>query len=69
VARAKADGADAIINYNGAQRFGFWPWRLVRPVLTGTAIKWNGAHAPDCVATGGSTLATVMSTNVEPPRR
>src|SRR5262245_14270481 len=37
---AKAAGADAIINYNGAQHFGFWPWRLVRPVVTGVAVKW-----------------------------
>lgn len=33
--------ADAVINYNGSQRFGFWPWRVVRPVITGTAIKFN----------------------------
>ena len=69
VAQAKADGADAVINYNGSQRFGFWPWRLVRPVLTGTAIKFSGDHVPDCEASGGSTLMTVMQTNVEPPRR
>lgn len=33
--------ADAIIEYNGSQRFGFWPWRVVRPVLTGTAVKFQ----------------------------
>jgi hypothetical protein len=68
VAEARAKGADAVINYNGAQRFGFWPWRLVRPVLTGIAVKFDGDKAPDCRSTGGSTLATVMTTNVEPAR-
>ena len=68
VTQAKAEGGDAIISYNGAQRFGFWPWRFVHPVLTGTAIKWTGAAAPDCVASGGSLLATVLTNNQEPPR-
>ncbi len=68
VAEARAKGADAITNYNGAQRFGFWPWRLVRPVLTGVAVKFDEGKSPACVATGGATLATVMATNVEPPR-
>ena len=68
VAEARAKGADAITSYNGAQRFGFWPWRLVRPVLTGVAVKFDEGKSPACVATGGSTLAMVMATNVEPPR-
>ncbi len=52
---AKDRGADAIINYYGSQRFGFWPWRIVRPVVQGTPIKWdpnNKAHF-DCIAFGG----------------
>jgi hypothetical protein len=69
VAEARAKGADAITNYNGAQRFGFWPWRLVRPVLTGVAVKFDEGKSPACVVSGGATLATVMSTNLEPPRR
>ena len=69
VAEARAKGADAITNYNGAQRFGFWPWRMVRPVLTGVAVKFDEGKSPACVATGGSTLAMVMATNVEPARR
>ena len=68
VATAKAQGADAVIDYNGAQRFGFWPWRLVRPVTTGATIKWDGP-APDCAASGGATLATIMATDKEPPRK
>ena len=69
VAEARAKGADAVTNYNGSQRFGFWPWRLVRPVLTGIAVKFDEGKSPDCESSGGSTLATVMATNVEPARR
>ncbi|HEY9025373.1 MAG TPA: hypothetical protein VIP05_13805 [Burkholderiaceae bacterium] len=69
VAEARAKGADAITNYNGAQRFGFWPWRMARPVLTGIAVKFDPGHSPDCAATGGATLATVTATNVEPARK
>ena len=68
VATAKAMGADAVVDYNGAQHFGFWPWRLVRPVASGVAIKWDGA-APDCAASGGATFATIMATDKEPPRK
>ncbi|WP_208640082.1 hypothetical protein [Massilia violaceinigra] len=65
--RAKARGGDAIINYNGSQRFGFFPWRVVRPVARGEAIKWTGA-APDCEKAGGSTLMTILRTNQAPGR-
>ena len=68
VETSKAAGADAVIKYNGAQHFGFWPWRLVRPLLTGVPIKWDGP-APDCTASGGQTFATVMNSNKEPPKR
>ena len=44
--------ADAVIHYNASQRFGFWPWRFVRPVMTGTAIKWLSTP-PSCAALGG----------------
>ena len=53
IADARAAGADAVIHYNGSQRFGFWPWRFVRPVVTGTAIKWEPARDIDCAASGG----------------
>ena len=69
VAEARAKGADAVTNYNGSQRFGFWPWRMVRPVLTGVAVKFDDGKSPDCEASGGATLATVMATNVEPAHR
>ncbi|MEB3766140.1 hypothetical protein [Acinetobacter sp. MD2] len=51
--RAQHYGADAVINYHASQRFGFWPWRIVRPVATGTAIKWT-ADAPNCASLGGT---------------
>jgi hypothetical protein len=68
VATAKAAGADAVVNYNGAQHLGFWPWRPVRPLLTRVAIKSNGS-ALDCAASGGATYETVMRSKKEPPRK
>lgn len=65
---ARRAGGDAVIDYDGAQRFGFFPWRLVRPVVHGTVIKWNGG-APDCAASGGTTLATIVSTRQAPARK
>ena len=53
VEAARAAGADAVIHYNGAQHFGFFMWRLVRPVVTGTAIKWSPARDVDCAGAGG----------------
>ena len=46
--------ADAIINYNGSQRFGFWPWRIVRPVITGVAVKFN--TPTDCASLNGKLI-------------
>ena len=66
IADAKAAGADAVIHYNGSQRFGFWPWRMVRPVVQGVAIKWNMPPGKDCAAMGGSTLATILATDKAP---
>lgn len=59
--RAKALGANAMINYTGSQRFGFLPWRMVRPVVRGTAVKMPGLPGADCAAVGGMTLDTLMS--------
>jgi hypothetical protein len=53
VQTGKSYGADAVINYAASQRFGFWPWRFVRPVARGTAVKWKPGVVVDCVATGG----------------
>ncbi len=52
--QARALGADAIIEYTGSQRFGFFPWRMVRPVVRGTAIQWTSTAEVDCVALGGT---------------
>lgn len=51
---ARSLGADAIINFAATQRFGFFPWRLVRPVAHGTAVKWKAGEVVDCTATGGT---------------
>ena len=50
---ARTYGADAIINYTGSQRFGFWPWRIVRPVARGVAIRWSRIQPRDCASIGG----------------
>lgn len=62
-------GADAVMNYAGSQRFGFWPWRMVRPVAQGVAIKWHTAPSQNCQTLGGSTLATILATDKAPPRQ
>ena len=49
--RAHQVGGNVVINYNASQRFGFWPWRIVRPVIWGTAVKWK--TPVDCKALGG----------------
>ena len=54
VNQAASLGADGIINFDGSQRFGFWPWRVVRPVVSGTAVKWAHNVTVDCVAVGGT---------------
>jgi len=64
--QARMLGADAMINYTGSQRFGFWPWRVVRPVVRGTAVKWEGPTKPDCGAMGGSTLSEILVSNRPP---
>lgn len=67
---AKAAGADAIIRYNGAPRFGFWPWRFVSPVITGTAVKWSPARQIDCAGSGGYySTGTLKEAPPPPPRK
>ena len=68
VAQARAAGADAIVKYNGAQHFGFWPWSFIKPVVSGAAVRWNSPPGPDCAATGGATLAVTLTTRKVPPR-
>jgi len=67
-AQARGVGGEAIVSYNGSQRFGFFPWKLVRPVVTGAAIKWTGAATKDCAAVGGSTVQQVLIANKPPAR-
>ncbi|PZQ23476.1 MAG: hypothetical protein DI562_18765, partial [Stenotrophomonas acidaminiphila] len=67
IADAKAAGADAVIHYNGSQRFGFWPWRFVRPVVTGTAIKWEPTREVDCAAAGGHYSTGTLAEAPPPP--
>lgn len=66
---AKAAGADAVIHYNGAQHFGFWPWRFVRPVITGTAIKWSPARDIDCAGAGGHYTTGTLAEAPPPPSK
>lgn len=59
-------GADAVINYNGSQRFGVFPWRLVRPVVSGEAVRWLESPKQDCHSMGGATLQSMLDTNKPP---
>jgi len=63
---ARRAGADAIIEYAGSQRFGFFPWRMVRPVVRGTAIKWTDPKHKNCDVVGGTTLKTILAENRAP---
>lgn len=63
---AQSRGADAIIEYTGSQRFGFWPWRMVRPVVRGTAVEWAGPKPADCESIGGTKLRTILSSGQTP---
>ncbi len=50
-------GGNTIINYRGGQRFGFWPWRIVRPVVYGTAVQWEAKTNQKCKSLGGRVYA------------
>lgn len=63
---AQMRGADAIVAYTGSHRFGFWPWRVVRPVVSGTAVQWTEPKTVDCESIGGTKLSTMLSTG-QPP--
>lgn len=63
---AQMRGADAIVEYSGSQRFGFWPWRLVRPVVRGVAVQWTEPKPADCESVGGTKLSTILSSG-QPP--
>ncbi len=68
---AQQSGAQAIIHYNGSQRFGFFPWRMVRPVVTGQAIQWATPPVESCAALGGHRLQDILDSGEapEPPAR
>ncbi|MGY8811348.1 MAG: hypothetical protein ACKVK5_09980 [Pseudomonadales bacterium] len=64
--RAQETGANAVINYAGSQRFGFWPWRLVRPVTRGTAVKLHNDSSLSCAEMGGASVREVIASNKAP---
>jgi hypothetical protein len=68
VAEARSAGGQAVIHYSGAQRFGFWPWRLARPVVSGEVIQWEETPSQGCEALGGVTAGQLVATNVSPSR-
>lgn len=59
-------GANAVVNYVGSQRFGFWPWRFVRPVVRGEAVRLHFNENQTCDDIGGATVKRVIETNKEP---
>ncbi|WP_027802943.1 hypothetical protein [Paraburkholderia dilworthii] len=65
---AQLRGADAIVEYTGSQRFGFWPWRMVRPVVRGVAVQWTEPKQVDCESIGGTKLSTILSSG-QPPAK
>jgi hypothetical protein len=49
----RKQGGNAIVNSNIRQAFGFWPWQVVRPVSTGTIIRWSEKTDEGCLELGG----------------
>lgn len=64
--RARQQGADAIIEYTGSQHFGFWPWRMVRPIVRGVAVQWTDPKPASCESIGGTKLSTILSSHQAP---
>lgn len=54
-------GANAVIDYRGSQRFNILPWRIVRPVITGIAVKLANDNGLSCKAMGGKTFADIIN--------
>ncbi|SMG10601.1 hypothetical protein [Fibrobacter sp. UWB13] len=52
--KAKHRGGNAVANYHESQRFGFWPWRLIRPVISGDVIVILNSRGKSCAEMGGS---------------
>ncbi|MFC2073714.1 SHOCT domain-containing protein [Campylobacterota bacterium] len=46
--------ANTIIDYSISQRFGFWPWRFIRPVAIGTGVVWYEKTDAKCSELGGT---------------
>ncbi|MFA0521315.1 hypothetical protein AB4501_30635, partial [Vibrio sp. 10N.222.55.E8] len=57
-------GANTVVNFQGSQRFGFWPWRIVRPVIYGTGVNWKGKSDLECKALGGRVYAVESNRRV-----
>ena len=53
-------GGNAVINYVGSQRFGFWPWRFVRPVARGIAVSVDN-QGRSCQEMGGKSINETIS--------
>lgn len=53
--KVKTQGGNSIANFNASQRFGFWPWRAIRPIVSGDAIQIMNAHGKSCAELGGHT--------------
>lgn len=51
--KAKRQGGNSVANFKASQRFGFWPWRVIRPVVSGDAIQILNANGKSCEELGG----------------
>ena len=54
--KAAKRGGNSVANYHESQRFGFWPWRIVRPVASGDAIIILNSRGKTCAEMGGENL-------------
>lgn len=65
ISQAQSLGADAIIDYNGGHRFGFWPWQFVRPVVRGVAVTWDSPSDINCEGMGGTFKAQLTGSRTD----
>ena len=51
--KVKGQGGNSIANFKASWRFGFWPWRFIRPLVSGDAIQILNANGKSCEELGG----------------
>lgn len=51
---ARRMGANAVVGVSSGQRFGWFAWRVVRPLAEGTAVRLQNPEELNCQGAGGT---------------